>query len=76
MISFFGALEISSARLQIASLNDFKEVDTQEIRLIYRDTLRRVADGFNVHLENPIQEDDRHSLDIIFRTQQIFVGQL
>jgi hypothetical protein len=47
-------------------LNDLKEAVRQEIRPIDRQLLARVTDDFKKRLENCIQGDGRHLIEIIF----------
>jgi len=49
-------------------LNDLKEAIRQEIRPIDRRLLARVMENLKKMLENCIQEDGRHLIDIIFKT--------
>ena len=50
------------------TLNDLKEAIRQEIRPIDRQLLASVMDDFKKRLENCIQGDGRHLIDIIFKT--------
>ena len=50
------------------TLNELKEAIRQEISPIDRQFLARVMDDFKERLENCIQQDGRHLIDIIFKT--------
>ena len=61
---FWGYLKSRVYTHKCRTLNDLKEAIRQEIRPIDRQLLARVMDDFNC-----IEEDGRHLIDIIFKTE-------
>jgi len=49
-------------------LTDLTEAIRQEIRPIDSQLLARVTDDFKERLENCIQKDGRHLIDMVFKT--------